>query len=311
MEEQVELAKFFERDIIEFLDQKKAESMGAGNSLKNKYYSKFESAINASDINKAEKILEDVLTKFNSIDRNSPYKTIIYEDILEILEFSKKEAALLKGDNDLIKILNLIHEQDIESSMPNTIQAIEKIKVERAQKRIEEESKYYEEKAKLDKAIKNFSQDLFINLRKKDLKSSIETYKRLKEIFERYPSRFEEDKQDIYGNILAFYMQIKRLKEELNQKKEISKKLEIIKEARRTSIEQDKPSELEKIKKIVDEIKEDAKHKDFHAARGKIIDLREIASHVHDKHIRIMLESKINTMNQKLEFVRRALEHKT
>jgi len=308
-DQNIELSKFFERDIIEFLDQKKAERSGIDAS-KEKFYGDYESALKKGDFQKGAEIFEEALTQYNSLNRDNPYKSIMYEDILEMIELSKKGLINMDEENNLTKLLKLLSEQEIESHMPDIIQAIEKIKVERAQVRIAQESKLYEEKAKIDKIIKELSQELFILLRKKDLKKAIDKYKNLKETFEKYPPKFDNEKQEVYEDILAFYMQIKRLKEELTQKSKIEKSLEIKKE-HLTPIKKEQPSDLEKIKVIVAEIKEDAQKRDFHSAKSKIILLREIASHVPDDHIRNMLEQKINTMNQKLEFVKRTSEHQT
>jgi len=67
----------------------------------------------------------------------------------------------------------------------------------------------------------------------------------------------------------------------------------------------------QKIKEIMFEIKKDVGEKDFEAARSKLIDLKHITSKISDKHVRNILEGKITTINQNIDFVRRSSEQKT
>jgi hypothetical protein len=105
-------------------------------------------------------------------------------------------------------------------------------------------------------------------------------------------------------------MQINKLKKELGEDKEKSiedkKRLEVT-----TKTNTNKYLRLEDLKVIIDQIKEDVKNSDFNSATQKTLELKQITGKIPDqyKHIRSILNSKIDIIVQRVEFVKRLRTH--
>jgi len=301
----VELDKFFERDIIEFLDEMKAKQTGDNKYVSpEQYFEQLNQALKQANSKKGVDIFEEAIKKYNSLPKTDTYKGIIFEQIIEMLESTKKYVKEMNDQTELSTLLDIFLEShELREEAPIKISVFEKLNEERTKIEIKEEEKYYEIKQKVEDKIQEETKLLFVNMRKKNLQDSIANYKKIKLYFKEYPSNFEEEKQNLYSDILAYYMQIKRLRDELQTKVE---KQHIEEEETET----DNKEVMQKIKSIVGEIKESTQNKDFHSAKGKIIDLKQIASTVPDKHIRAILDSKISTINQKIDFAQRVSEQK-
>jgi len=305
----VELDKFFERDIIEFLDEMKSKQTGDNSYVSpEQYYELLNKALSKANSKRGVEIFEQAINKYNSLPKSDTYKGIIFEQIVEMLEMTKKYVKEMGDKTELSVLLNIFLEgHELQDDAPSKITSFEKLKEYRTKQEIKEEEKYYLIKQKVEDKIHEETKNLFVNIRKKKLKEAIASYKKIKSYFKEYPSIFEVEKQDLYSDILAYYMQIKRLRDELQKKKQ---RIEEKQREEEASEENNQSTTIQKIKEIVDEIKENTKNKDFHLAKGKIIDLRHITSTIPDKHIRSILDSKINTINQKIDFAQRVSEQK-
>jgi hypothetical protein len=312
----LELDKFFEKDIIEFLDEKNTKILGPGKAkTTDQDYNNLRDALRNNDTKIAVDILEESISKFNSLEMNNTYKEIIFEELLEMIELSRKYVSDTDDNSELSKVLKLLEEStEMSETLPERITAFEKIKVERAQKKIEEKEKEYQIQAKADSETKKVSQELFLNLRKKNLKEAMLCYRKLKSLFEDYPSSLEEEKQQFYNDLLAFYMQINKLKEELKQRQ--SEDVSAAASQKTMNFEQ-RPDNLpqdyqpEQIKGIMTQIKQDLEAHDFNTAKGRIIDLKQIVSKISDTHLKDIINGKIDTLNNKIDFLERASDQKT
>lgn len=308
---QINLDNFFEVDIIRFLDEKAAKKQGR---LKQSILQQAEMALKRKDIETVLNIFEDLTNKYNSVSKSSAYKSLIYGDILELLDVAKKNTEKLDKNSELARIIKNISENEEikQGELPDVITAFQKIKIERAKIKLEQEEVLYKIQAESEKRRRKVSQNLFVNIRKKQLKESVENYQALKKIFLEYPYKFKEEKEEFYNDILSFYMQIRRLKEDIQEKyrQDINAKAKKNMEIKEKKSDTNAISAL-KIKEIMFEIKKDVGEKDFEAARSKLIDLKHITLKISDKQVRNILESKINTINQNIDFVRRSSEQKT
>ena len=138
----LDLDNFFETDIIKFLDERVSDRQGI---QKQSFYQKAEAALKKNNIEVVLNIFEDLTNRYNSIGMYNAYKTIIYTDILELVEMAKKNAKKLDKKSELARIVKSISEnEDInQGEMPEVITAFQKIKMERAKRKLAEEEVSY------------------------------------------------------------------------------------------------------------------------------------------------------------------------
>jgi uncharacterized coiled-coil DUF342 family protein len=119
-----------------------------------------------------------------------------------------------------------------------------------------------------------------------------------------------EKKQEIYTDLISFFMQINKLKKELEEDK-----IKILEDKRRLELSTKKNANsylrLADLKELINQIKEDVKISDFTSATQKTIEIREIINKIPDqyKHIRSILSSKVDIIVQRIEFVKRIKNH--
>ncbi len=296
------LDKFLEMDMLEFLDKKKPSSGPVDEA--DDYYSEVRDSLKKRDTDKVLDILEGAADKYNKIEENDPYKDLAYNkfvEALQLLESYKEDSEELKSVSELAK------ESKLQEERPFKIHLFEERKKARERKAFEEKEREYELKEEIKANMKKSMHELFINIRKKDLAASINSYKTLKNYFEEFPSRFIDEKKELYNDLLSYYIQIRKLKKELQQST--------------TSISKDKIRDIEANKKkylnpkainsIIDGIKRDVKEKDFTSAKEKVLELKHMTSSIPEdkKNARALLESKIKSITQKVDFAKRTWEH--
>lgn len=301
------LDQYFERDIIEFLDKKKElQDAEAKNTS-----SEMISALESSNIALAQKILEDAIFDYNKIGLHDVYKEIYFKKILEMTRQAIDFLNIHPQQSKLRETVELlIKSGELSQGTVEKITALEeKINQEEEEKinAIAQEKDYANH---LLEKIKNVSNKIVLSIRKKDIRTAVISYKELKLYFEQYPSTDMDKKQDIYNDLLSFFMQINKLKKEVGEEKEKAiedkKRLE-----RATRANTNKYLRLTELNEIISKIKEDVKNSDFTAATQKIIELRQITGRIPDqyKHIRSILNSKIDVIVQRVEFVKRLKTH--
>jgi len=304
----IELVDFIRADMIEFLDEKMI-SMKGGQGVKD-FYDLMHDALVKHESDKARVILEQAIDDYNETPDSSVYKDIKIKRIHEIVQMGKR-YLIASGDKDgLADDLKSIEESpEFEMSKPPRITALDDNKKQRQQKEFDERAKEYEQKEKLTEQIKDVTKDLFINIRKKDLTASVEKYKQLRSLFDKFPNQFLEDKKSIYNDILSFYLQIQMMKKNMQEDQKDHAK-EFTKEVKESMDDEKKYLKIDEIKAIIGEITQDTKNSQFDSARQKVIELKHMTSLIPDKYkvIRDNLEQKIDAINQRVEFAKRIAE---
>jgi hypothetical protein len=303
----LDLEKYFERDIIEFLDKQieLQESQIKGQS------SEMIESLESNNISLATKILEDAITNYNKIPIDDVYKEIQLKKLLEMHRQATDFLTLHPQQSKFKDLVDLLKKSgQLDQGPIEKITVLEQKMNEQEEAKIEAREQEKRFALKLDEEIKEINNNIAKSIRKKDLKSAVKDYKQLRIYFEQYPSTNIDQKQEVYNDLLSFFMQINKLKKELDEEKVNSAsdraKLELA-----TKSNTDKYLRLEDIKKIVSEIKEDVKNADFGSATQKTIELRQITSKIPDqyKYIRSILNAKIDVISQRVEFVKRIRSH--
>lgn len=310
--EDVEIEKYFERDIIEFLDRKKVIMKTGNTEGAENVEEDMAIALSKNDVELAAKILEVTVNNFNKITEGDVYKEIYFSKIQELARQAEEFLRINPEQNILYEDITLLQESEqLEKGIISKIDVFEKRQIEHEEKELENQEKEADKVARLNKKIKEVNQRIFINLRKKDLKEAINDYKKLKELFEKFPASFEEEKQEFYNDLLAFFMQIQKLKKDLVKIKRKSAEEKALFSIAKQE-EGRKYIKIQDIKDIVNNIKQDVRNSDFDSARQKIIELKHISSKIPEeyKHLRTLLESKINTINQRVEMIKKMASHR-
>ncbi|MCF7866800.1 hypothetical protein K9M18_05190 [Candidatus Woesearchaeota archaeon] len=299
------LEKYIERDIIEYLDNI-SKSIQIGDNKSEEYIKEIKQNLEIKDTVTAIKILSKAIQEFNVTNSTDPYKQIRLKHILEISELLKifcqknPEATRIKHVTE-----TLLEELELNENEITNLDTFTKLEKEKEQKTREKEEKYYQIKKTLIAHLSEIKKDLSIALLKKDVQTAMKKYKLLKQIFTRYPSIYIDEKKELYNDMISYYMQIKKTMKQLTQNKEDDKKDKIIKDLEIK--ENYQQLHLENIQEIINSIKQDSKEKEFEKAKNKIIELKHIASQIPDKHkiIKQRLETKIDLINQRIEFIKR------
>lgn len=286
------LQKYFELDIIEFLDKKL-----------NKSQQTLKEYLEKNDVIAAIELFKLRIKLYNDTKVEDTYKQVRYNEILEDYEQIKKYLEKHPHEK-LQRIIELIDSETATSSKnPLQLNVFNKLENEKQEIEFEKEQKDLTLKNKLDSDIKKTIENMFISIRKQDLRKSIGNYRDLKMLFLRYPSRYDDDKKEIYKDLISFFMQIKKLKTQLKEQiKNDSRKV-----GKTKDMDIHEQIKLHEIKELIDQIKEKTRQLDFATANNILIDLRHITNKIPDKykHIRLALESRINVIGQRIDFIKR------
>ncbi len=287
-----ELERFFKKDIIEYLD-KQLVLRGAQTEIK-----KLDDLIAKNDFVGASKIIEDAVDDFNSTDNKDVYKEIKYNKIIELVRIAHSYTKELKQKNRLTEDIDLLESSgQLEQNFSENITVFDKRKEKEKQEKEKQEKLLREKAQQIENEMIEINKKLFVSLRKKDVKEAINNYKEYKKKFAEYPSIFSEEKKELYNDLIAFYMRIKKLKEEVY---DTNINIQKIKPKR----ERHKVLKIEEIKKIVEEIKEDTEQKKYKDAKTKIIMLKHKISLIPEKYknIKNKLEDIAKILVKRLEF---------
>jgi hypothetical protein len=302
-----DLSQYFERDIIEFLDKKKDLQTNENKNAS----SEMLSALESNNVALASKLIEDEVVIYNRMPTSSFYKEQEFKKIIEMHRQSKEFIKLnplqcrLKEDIDL-----LTNSKELEQGAIDKITALDAKINESEELKISAKEKEKEFARKINEQLKDISGQIVISIKKRDLVNAIKNYKDLKIIFEQYSSTDIEKKQDVYNDLLSFFMQIKKLKKELEEDK-----IKMLSDKRRLEISTKKNINnylrLADLKELVNQIKYHVKNADFNSATQKTIEMRQIINRIPDeyKHIRGILNSKLDIIIQRIEFVKRIKNH--
>ncbi|MGV8162733.1 MAG: hypothetical protein ACP5N2_05385 [Candidatus Nanoarchaeia archaeon] len=303
----MDLEKYFERDIVEFLNKQRELQ----DSDDKHPVSEMLTALKTNNVALASQLLEEAIQNYNKLELKDIYKEVNFKKILEMYSQAKEFITLhpqpskLKADITILKNSGQLE----KGIIPRITVFEEKLnKLEEAKLNALEQEKDFS--LKLDEKIRSITKDLAKNIIKKDASSAIKNYKELKNCFDQYPSSEMEKKQEIHNDLLSFFTQINKLRAELNKEKiNLTNDVEKITLDGKTNT--DKYLRLEDIKSLIGEINLDVKRSDFNAAAQKIMELKQTTSKIPDqyKHIRTILNSKIDIITQRVDFVKRINTH--
>ncbi|MFP4567383.1 MAG: hypothetical protein ACLFN8_00410 [Candidatus Woesearchaeota archaeon] len=295
VKKEAELERFFEKDIVEFLD-KQTKINTSKDELK-----KIEDAILSKNFTLASTIIEDAVKKFNKTNTNDVYREINFTKIRDLVQTAENLTKNITHKNRLSEDIKLLKEsgQLTQDHTQNITVLDERDRNEAlAESEIEREQML---KAKnIENKIAEINKQLFVSIRKKDLKGAIGQYREIKNKFKEYPSMFSDEKKEIYSDLMAFYMRINKLKEELKNTKTEGLNLQKPQLTERNMTIND-------VKNIINEIKKDITSENFKEAKTKIINFKHKISLIPETYINIKrhLENTTNILLKKTEFYKK------
>lgn len=288
---ETELERFFERDIIEFLDQRKEQNQETPEK-------KLERLIINKNYEEAIKIIQETIKSFNSTPLNNPYREIYFNKTINLVRLAHNQTQN-SPPNELTELINvLINSGQLKQDHSQNITILEEIQ-ERRIKQKEQLLQRDREKAKqIENQMIQITKELSVQMRKRDVPNAMRKYQELKKQFEQYPNTLEEEKTEIYNEMIAFYMRITKLKEELITQQKQPKTQEPTKKIQTNKLK------IQQIKEIILEIQELQKQEKFKEAKNKTLEFKHKISLIPENYINIKskLEQIANTIIQKIEF---------
>ncbi|MBU0665947.1 MAG: hypothetical protein KKC26_01160, partial [Nanoarchaeota archaeon] len=204
----MDLNLFLEKDIIEFLEKEENKRRNRMEEVEDEefdffniqkdYYKRLIRALDQNDVEKAKEIFDDVKKKHEEA-KNELEKKQLYTLLDDIYMEIKKHTDKTKNDAEL--------EQEVES--------IEKDGVITKESDKQEQKK---EQEKIKNEIAESSVKINSYLRKEDLQAAMIEYKTMKSKFNKLDGT-EEEKEDVFQDVMAAYYQIKRLEKHVQEKK--------------------------------------------------------------------------------------------
>ena len=287
---EAELEKYYEQDMIEFLDKK------ATGAEKQTEITQIEEALKEKNTKKANEILKEIIERYNRTSKNDVYKEIYFNRIIGIVKKIKTYLQKNEEPSELRNNIDLIEKsQELKSGIIDNITVFEeqeKEKEKEKKQRLQEEENLANE---LSKQMKNINKHIFIAIRKQDLKKAMIYYREFKKRFEQYPTRFIEDKKELYNDLLALFMNIKKLKKQLIKNKEQKNK---------TKEKSRKKLKIEDVKEQIQQIQTQIQNQEYKKAKMNILDLKHKISLIPNqyKNIKQSLEDITKSLIKKIEF---------
>jgi tetratricopeptide (TPR) repeat protein len=241
----MDLSKFIQQDIIDYLEEKTSEQREELGKLRSEEISIFsiekdyaketEQALAEENYNKAKKIFEELRVAYNTNKGNEEEKDKIYTILEEVYNKIKEK---LRGKSNLEEDL-LAFEKGMESIKE------ENNNFDTAATEEEEERQIH------NTELKKIMLSISNSLENEDANKAIEAYDQLKKAFELYPAEDKYRKLEWYNQVLLTYEQIKKLQKKKEQQKteEEKKKISEKQEEEKKKISE-KQEEEEKKKNI-------------------------------------------------------------
>lgn len=291
------LEKFYEKDIVEFLDeyattQKKEDFKSRINKL--------EDYLKEKKYKKADNILREYVLEYNSISPDNVYKEINFNKIKKAITLFEEFG---KEDKDLNKVVEFFKKNTKdEGNIPLKLDFYELKDKEQEALVVEKEEILYQKKQKLDKIINNSTKELYINMRKRELREAMKYYEVIKKCFEEYPSKFDDEKKELYNDMLGYYVELTNLKKELDKQGQNTSDVDLNLE---------KHIKIEFILQKIEQIKVECRQGNFSEADQIILDIKHINSKIPDEypHIKNKLTSDIEQIKKIIEIVKRKINH--
>ncbi|NQU98901.1 hypothetical protein HQ533_05535 [Candidatus Woesearchaeota archaeon] len=209
----MDLDKFLERDVIEFLEQKDLERKEKREviseeveefSMDKDYYQIFREALEKRDLYSAKKMFEEVKEKFAKAETDVEKNT--FTGLIE---------------NMYTDLKNFDAKEDVEKEFVKEITGMEAITKEPIDdKKAKQEKELVDKKIKIKNEIAVHQEKTAEFLQKMDLEAAMSEYRKMKGSFEGFPDGAKQEKEEIFNDVISSYYQIKRL--ENLKKKETS-----------------------------------------------------------------------------------------
>lgn len=300
MSQKLILDSYIEKDIIQFLDEYLKKTKTNSTDI----LSKYKYALKTNNISEANDILKKLSSEYNQLTNSDIYKEITLTKIQQLVKLSFNYLEQIGWNNSLGKIIKELIEKD-QLSGKSKITLFDEKDREKEEKEKARMVKDYKLKSELDQKFQELNQKMFICIKKQDLKEAFKTYRQLKIYFDQYPGRFESEKKEYYDDIIGHFIQLKKIKADLEIKSQPQKEEVELKE--KTNY-----LKVNYINEVIDNIKKDVKRGDFDSAKAKVIELKEKISKIPSnyKRLRSILESKVNIINQRIDMSKKMLQIK-
>ncbi len=236
--------KFLEKDIIEFLDEQAVVVAEKVANLREEEFDLYEitqdyskeisNALKERDLRKAQKVFEDVKSKYLKAPETSLSKKRLYIILEEIYEKMKDYQAKEEGKKSLFETIRDYEEKGL-FTRPELFQ----------KKRAEGANLILSSIDKKEKELEKLTTKKPV--REEDLKEAIKRYREMKELIKRVPDTYQKEKSKVYDSALCWYYSIKKLKEGFGEKEEVRE----IKETRPEEPVEKKLAETRKLKEEI------------------------------------------------------------
>lgn len=300
MDSSLDLDKFFEKDIIEYLDTKSREAGGGTETPEDRYYKNLQQ----ENFESANKELDKLVHQFNELPQNNVYKDITYKQINRAVEEGRKFLDNYTWDNELgVMIKKIDDAKELTDDTPSKINSYEERRAELEKINIEESNKLHGIKEKFDRKIKATHAQIFKAIRKSDLKTAIGYYRLLKKLFDQYPERFQGAKKQIYNDMLAYFFQIKKLQQELRKENYLKKNME----AEMRDKQGNKTLTIKDILFKIDTIKKHSRQFQFGLARNELVNLKKVVDNISEEHkgAKDILSGKVEIIQKNLDYAKK------
>ena len=314
----MELSKFLQQDIMEFLEKKSSEQREHRGRLRSEEFGLFsiekdyaketDQALEEQDYTKAKRIFDELREAYNGLRGDNEKREKIYA-ILEEVYAKIKEG--LKGKESL---------EDDLAGFEEGMRALQE-KDPKARTFDKEATKAEQEREASEKKLKGIVEQIGKDIDNDDDKSAVAHYNELKEAFQHYPSTDKYRKIDWYNQVLGTYEQIKRLQQHAKgkddkQAQEEERKRQEEEERRRQDEERKrqeaarqelKGQQLKQAKKEVREVIESLDKGDLKRTTSLLLDARHQVAKL-DKDLskeKNALEGILSTVTHRIEFLKR------
>lgn len=232
----MELAKFIEQDIAEFLNNKSEERREELSqvraeesslfSIERDYAEETKEALNKNNLGEAKRIFDDLRDYYNGLSKTSDEREKIYAIMQEVFTMIKAHFAKERGETleDEIKEVEQHGFGDAPSPQPDHGEVTYDANIMKERAAFAKAALMaQQERENKDKELTKLVNKITTLIEKEQLVESVKEYRKLKEEFSQYPSDDKFRKVEWYNQVLSLYEQIRQLQQRLRRKEVESK----------------------------------------------------------------------------------------
>ncbi|MBD3209514.1 hypothetical protein GF367_03800, partial [Candidatus Woesearchaeota archaeon] len=212
----MELSKFLQQDIIEFLDKKGSEQRERGGSVRAEEFSLFDlkrdyakdvaGALEENNLAKAKHIFDDLREAYNSLAGREEEREKVYAVLKEVYAKIKESVEQGKTLEEDFK--------EFERGLKSTAAGKDRDSAAFEQAA----GKAQQERERLEEQLQASIDAINAAVKHEDTEAAIKEYGRLKERFKQYPGDDKFRKINWYNQVLGTYEQINKLRKKLKEK---------------------------------------------------------------------------------------------